>query len=634
MRSPRPPRIGHPTESGRIAGLLLAAVLLLAFGVRLWMALTLPRYFDDHYVLNNVETFLNGSLRPRHSFYGSLSFLPQALFLAACDTLHRATGIDALAVRGAEVEGFTLGAFRVMRMFIVAYALLSILVIDRIGRRLFSPWVGLAAAAVLAAYPQHLRSSVQLKPDMLALLLTVVTLYWTVRAAQDPRLSRFVLAGVGVGLATSAKYIGLASALPLTLWALASGFRDRHNARDVRNRRRWGWLVLAGAASVATFFALNPFVGMVFRFASTIRQGYASKAESEGSGHWVVLRRETEFLAVQHGWLLGILLLLGAGLLIHRLWRQRGNEEATPALLALSLCVGYPLLHAAGMTLFRTHNLLPAMAGTALTCAYGMIRCGEQLPRRRAAVLVWLLPAGVLLVRPFLDAYTRVVPNTWAGADKTLVARLSPLQGRQVAYEPAGGKLDLSEGPKAAAQTQARSLAALRPARLDLMDAEVFPLSRTEGPEAAFYQGRRQRLARECVEEISPRLFHHRGAPLLLLLHPWASAGHPVPLDLQRAAGPRGDLIARLPAGFATDEVLSIELVRPAKTGMPPVLLQPTNQSLPIQFAGRTRWKIRFTTPRFRAPAGLAEIHVPAPADADPKRFQLKLWRWSPAPCS
>src|SRR5687768_17986665 len=41
------------------------------------------------------------------------------------------------------------------------------------------------------SYPQHVRSAGQLKPDMLALLFTLVTLYWTAAAARDPRRSRF-----------------------------------------------------------------------------------------------------------------------------------------------------------------------------------------------------------------------------------------------------------------------------------------------------------------------------------------------------------------------------------------------------------------------------------------------------------
>ncbi len=626
------PEAERSSGSERVAVLLLAVVLAMALGVRLWMALKTPRFFDDHYVFNNIAAFLKGSLRPRHAYYGSLSYLPQAVVLAVCNALRSWTGISVFADHGGRLEGFTLGAFRIMRMFIVGYGLLSILMVYLVGRRLFSTSVGLAAAAVLAAYPLHVRSSIQLKPDMLALLFTVVTLYWTAGAVKDPRLSRFLLAGAGVGLAVSAKYIGVASALPLTAWALVSGFHDR---------RRWGWLVLAGVTSVATFFALNPFVGVVFHYAFRVTKFYASRARSEESGHLVVLRREVEFLASQHGWILGAFLLLGTALLIHRLWRGRESGEWPAALLPLSLFLGYPALHAAGMTLFRSHNLLPAEGGSALVCAYGMVRCGEQLLRLRPsarspllASALWVLPGVLLLARPFEYAYEGLVPSTWKGAETALRLRLVPLRTRDVAYEGADIRLWLAENTaNTATRTGAESLALLPPVRLDLADAEVFPLSRTEGAQAPFYQGRRQRLAAECTLEIYPRLFRSRGAPLLVLFHPWTPAGDPIPVRLRRSAASPGTLTARLPAELVEGDVLSLEIIRPATSDPAPATLQPGGVSLPLSPAGRRRHRVRFTSPRFRFTAGLSRLQVPNAGTAPPGSFQLKLWRWREAPC-
>ncbi len=326
----------------RTLGWLLAAVLIVGFVLRMWMALVLPPFFDDRYICENVFRFLNGSFRPKHAYYGSLSYLPQALALAACDALHSLTGIDAFAVRGDYFEGFTLGAFRIMRTFVIGYALLSVLMIYFVGRRLFSPTIGLLAAAVLAAYPQTVRSSIQLKPDMMALLFTVVTLYWTAAAARAPRLPRFLLAGVGVGLATAAKYIGVAAAIPLTVWALGSGFRDR---------RRWIWLPLAGAASVATFFAFNPFLGTVLPYASRLANFYATRARGE-RGHLVVLRRELEFLAFQHGWVLGAILLLGTALLI-RAAPAQGERRADGSDGGIAAAQPVPRVHRA---LCRRHD--------------------------------------------------------------------------------------------------------------------------------------------------------------------------------------------------------------------------------------------------------------------------------------
>jgi Dolichyl-phosphate-mannose-protein mannosyltransferase len=640
------PKPAEPEEYERTVGLLLAAVLIVAFGVRLWLALVIPRFFDDHYVFNNITTFLEGSLRPRHSYYGSLSYLPQAVVLAICDWLHSRTGIGALAVHGTQVEGFSLGAFRIMRMFVIAYGLLSILMIYKVGRRLFSPAVGLIAAAVLAAYPQHVRSSIQLKPDMMALLFIIVTLYWTAGAARAPRLARFLLAGVGVGLATAAKYYGAAAALPLTVWSLGSGFRDR---------RRWGWLVLAGVTAVATFFVFNPFAGMIFRYVPKLVKFYGNRARGERSDHLVVLRRELDFLATQHGWILGAFLLLGIGLLVYRMWRKPESHEdpqskiqnpkskiipipeRTAAVLSLSLCVGYPAAYAAGMSLFRTHNLLPAEAGTALVCAYAIAWCGQRVVQRfqsgssprvpAAAVVAGSLLLGLLLVRPVAYAYRQAVPNTWIAAEETLSERLQPLRFRYVALEPAAAKLRLSEGWQRPIVKAAPSLAALPPSELDLADAEVLPLSRTEGAEAAFYQGRRQRLAAADVVEVGTRPFRVRGTPLLLLLHPWTPAGNPLPIEVERSGDSPRTLVARLPGGLAAGDVLSLELMRPANEKPARLLLG--GQRLPLEFAGRRRRRVRWLTPRFRYAAGTAEIRIPASPQADPEKFNLQLWRWT-----
>ncbi|MFY9824321.1 MAG: glycosyltransferase family 39 protein [Thermoanaerobaculia bacterium] len=623
MKSPSESPPQTPLRS-RSTGLLLATVLVLGFGLRLWLVLDLPFLYDDHYVINNISTVLDGSLVPIHTMYGSLSYLPQALALAACDRLHAWTGISGLAVRGSEVEDLTLGAYRIARMFVLAYGMLSLLMIYFVGRRLFSPMIGVAAAAVLSAYPRHVRSSADLKPDMLALLLTLVTLYWTVGATRVPRLSRFLLAGLGVGLAVSAKYTGVASALPLTVWALATGFRDR---------RRWGWLFLSGLTAVATYVILNPFVGKVLFFAPRLVNGYAKHARQDGSDHLTVLRGEVEFLALQHGWFLGALLLLGTVLLIYRLWRPAGPEWI-PALLLLSLGLGYPALYAAGMTLLRRQNLLPALAAVALVCAYGMIRCGQwvfrRLPPVRApglAAIAGLLTCGLVLAQPFEYTYAQVVPKTWVAATEALSARLAPVGARQLAIEPEDFHIKLAEDWKQATMSPAPSLAALSPALLDLMDAEVFPLSRTLGPEAAFYQRRQQRVARECRLEIHTQWFRRRGIPLVLLLHPWTPAGDPIQVDFEQSSGPPGDLVARLPGSLAAGDILSIELVAPDDEDLTAVTLQPGGQSLPLEYAGHHGQRFRFLTPRFRY-AAETQTRLSASDEADPESFRLLLWRW------
>ncbi|HEY7216662.1 MAG TPA: hypothetical protein VIC28_18720, partial [Thermoanaerobaculia bacterium] len=256
-----------------------------------------------------------------------------------------------------------------------------------------------------------------------------------------------------------------------------------------------------------------------------------------------------------------------------------------------------------------------------------------NLRRPTARLAACILIGGFLLFRSFSYAYRTLVPSTWTDAGNTLKTRLVASPTRHVAYEPANARIGLSTDWQRAARTAVPSLAALPPAVLDLTDAEAFPLARTQGPQAAFYLNRRQRVDRECVLEIGPRLFRSRGATLLLLVHPGTPAGHPVQIGLQRSAAPQEGLSGRLPAGLVPGEVLSIELFRPGDADSAALTLQPGNRALPLQYAGRRRVKKRFLTPRFLYEAGMAEIDVPAPSGAFPRNFQVRLWRWREAGC-
>src|SRR6185312_11692868 len=82
-----------PSTLGRLERGLLAALLVWAFGVRLWFAsggLDAGRFFDERYVLENVYRFLTaGSLRPAHLFYPELGNLLHTLLLGTADALAR-----------------------------------------------------------------------------------------------------------------------------------------------------------------------------------------------------------------------------------------------------------------------------------------------------------------------------------------------------------------------------------------------------------------------------------------------------------------------------------------------------------------------------------------------------------------
>lgn len=636
----------HPdrqsARTGPLASWLLAGLLLVSFALRLWDAsqgLHAGRYFDERFTLKNVTQILDGDFRPRHAFYLSLSYLPQAAVLAASRGLYDLTGIEALSIYSEQAaDRYSPTAYLLCRLCNVLYGVFSLWMVFLIGRRLGSAWVGLVAAAVLAAFHRHVLSSAEFKPDILVVFLTTVTFYWTLAAAFRPTLGRYLRLGLGIGLTVSAKYTGIASCLPITAAALYHGFGPR------RDRRQLGWLVLAGLTSFVTFVALNPFLAVVFRYIPKLVNGYAAHGKAEHSNHWVVFLRQINFLIVHHGWLTALFVLAGT---IGILWRlRRPAPEDTPEWrigwsLVLSIVLGYSFLHAVGMTLFRGQNYMPVAPFTSLLAAWAMVETWRALTRRvpalaarPIAVAVWTVAGLLLLGQQLAVVYGRVIPSNWSAAREVLTARLAPLELRHVAYEKVAGALRLG-GKNRALTTAVDRLDQLDPALLDRADAEVFPERRLDGPATEFYRRRIARLDPRQVVRVSSRLFRNRGETVVLLLHPWHQDALFGPLALDRPDGPQKGgmraLTSVLPPGVAPGDVLSAVLWVPKGVHrLDGLRVDPGGSLVPTFETGRRLRKMRLMTPRFALRGGETRIRIPSPPGTPPAGYQLELYRWRP----
>lgn len=607
-----------PSPSNRWAIPLLAALLLASFAIRVWDAspgLNSTRYFDERFAMRNaVAIAKHGDFRPRNAYYLSLSYLPQAALLAASQGLHRLTGIESLAVFGKGPSGVTPTGYLLCRGLNAAFGTLCLLLVFLIGWRLYSPGVGLLAAAILGAFPKHILASAIFKPDILVVLLTLLTFWWALEAALRPRLSRFLLAGVGVGLAVSAKYTGIAAAVPVTAAALWEGWRDR---------RRWGWILLAGAGSVVTFVALNPYLGTVLAFIPRTVHGYAAKGAQEESDHGVVFLRQMEFLAEHHGGIVAVFALLGTAGLVWRIFRptpEDSREWRLGSVLVLSVLVGYSVLHAAGMTLFRSQNYLPVVPFSSLAAAWAIVELWHALVRK----IPKLQPAGValgclvgiaLVLRQGTVVYPRAVPTNREAAAEILMSSLAPLDLRSVAYEGKRGELTLFT-PAGRPRMIVDRLDRLEPAVLDHADAEIFPAGRL-GEE--FYR----RRAGEQARVLSARPFVSRGESVAVLLHPWTLDRAFPPVPVRRAGTP-------LPPEVRPGDVVSIALWVPRK-GPSAEALAIGGVQIPLTRTAERGKMARLITPRLRLPEGVDRIAVPVPAGTPPRRFRVEVFRWTNA---
>jgi len=407
--SPSPPSSDPDTPnqrfatplSRRAAYALLALMVLLDIAVCSWFASARPnrsRGPDEQYSLRNVDhTLRTGELKPINPYYPSLSALPQIVILGASQTLHRVTGVEAFAVLK-EQRGVTPTGYRLCRWSVVLYGAGYLLLTFVIGRRLFSMEAGLLGVLICMTAPVHIRATSIYKPDALLVLFVLVTFLWSLQAAEKGTLGSYLLAGLGVGLASSTKQTGALSSIPLVM-ATILGWRQA---------ARWLWLGAAALVSLLVFFLLNPFPDQFEKLFFTFRiyQNWtAHHGGSEGAHHLLALtfvpRRlvSSAFL----GPVLGAAALLGfVGLfvMVYRRWKQR------PEAVRLALFVTYPVcfvLICAAISDFHRQNVFLSLLPFSSLAAGWLLRelwqtTGGRLDGWKRRLLFWPALTGLLIM--------------------------------------------------------------------------------------------------------------------------------------------------------------------------------------------------------------------------------------------
>jgi Dolichyl-phosphate-mannose-protein mannosyltransferase len=634
----------------RPPGIAVALLLLLAwsFALRLWLAtpgLDKDRFWDEQYGVENLWSLIvDGRPRPANGFHPGLSYLPQAALLGAADRLHRLTHQPRLAVFAPDQDLTALG-YLLCRLLQVALGTLSLYLVYRIGRRLRSPRLGLAAALLLAAVPWHLRQSVVFKPDILLVAATLAAFLAALAAAERPTAGQLIRAGAVVGLALAAKFNAGPIAIPVAIAALAEG--------GWRDRRRWLALAQAGGAALAVLLLLTPYLllepGLYVRsFGRTLRD-YSVKGVVHHSSHLGVLAGGGAALLSDdfYGPLLGSVGLLGlAGLALVAAtpaWRSRRPPPDSRArrlapLMITGYVAGYALLYAASTTNPSDHNWLPVAPFVALAAAWtAALAWGRIAPRLRrwqqavlgaaaaAAAAAWLIqPANAYV-------YDTCVPSTQELARDYLRRHLEPLGMRVVAREE-DEEANWYADP--AIVEEARRLDQVSPEALDRADAEVFHAERLIGAGGAGSELYHRRIDRGAVEatRIGPRPFRARGGALVVVVHRWLGVGEPEELEAAPVVGAPGRVAANLPGGLRPGEVVSLAVELPPGTdfeALQDLLFQ--GQPLDFGFAKRDAGSPRYVSVRFAVPAGGGRVTLVLPASIPPSRdYVVQLQRWRP----
>ena len=613
--------------------LLLALLLLASATLMAWHGSADPhggRFWDERYGFANVASLLSAEGGPANAFYPSLSYLPQTAVLWLSERISELTGVPALSIYDpAKGDGWSETAYLLVRWVSALFGVLAVWTAYRVGSRLFEPRVGLLGAALFAVQPALVQSAAIFKPDVLVAWLVLVVFLWSLDAALHPSGGRYAKVGVGVGLAVAAKYTGVGAALPVVVGSLGAG------PGAWRDRRRWLWLVAAGAVSVATFLVLNPHVATILAYIPRLFEIAEGKSEAEGGSHLLVLVHQGRFLVRHHGWVVLAFAAAGrAGRARRAVGRETGFEARLEARMVSGFVVGYSLLYAAVIEAFRGQNYIPVSAFTALAAAWAMIglwdRLAARLPALRSAAVaapVWGLVLVALFARPALWIYDQVVPTTWSLAGGTISTRLAPLEERQVIFEKErrGQRLDTFHQGHHAARLPVERLTDLAAEELRRSDVLVFPAERLEGRQSGSYLS----LVAEAggrVTRLDPRFLGARGPALVLLFQGWQEVGEPLPLPLEELSPHR--YRTELPEPRA-GELWSLGLWLPLERGVPrPRWVKAGGRELPLFSTRVSGRRAHYLTPRFEPPPGGAAELALEDRLAMPFAPQAALYRW------
>ncbi len=412
-----------------LAGIVLAGLALRLAGITYGLPVLL--YPDEWYVVTPaLHVATTGSLDPVRLDYGSayiyglavvfrlaamVGLIPPLASLPAYDLINRPDYYPVASV------------FLLARVVATVINLLGVVLLYRVGRRLFGPAVGLLAAAFLSLSwlgVQMARYGVTES----ALTTTVVVALWaTLRVLERASWQRVAVAALVVGVAASVKYTLVGLAVPLGVAYLVS-----------RSRPQGWWGPLLAFALVPLGFVLTtPYAVLDLpRFLDNLAvHQRASAWDASGyvegpSAVWYV-----QYLLSHGDASYAALGLVGLAALARSRWRLA-------LVLALFPLTFWGIISLSGVR--YTRYLMPMLPALALTAGWALLAVGQRLAHRRwlapllvTLALAWPLAADLALLRVLYQPDTRALAAAW-------LAQNAP--GRPVATDIFGPAQELVTG--------------------------------------------------------------------------------------------------------------------------------------------------------------------------------------------
>jgi len=358
--------------------------------LRFWsLGFGLPNHFrpDEDMVVLPSLGMVGGNLDPYDYTYPTLYKYILVLIYRVCMALGwGAEGYESAweyAAYGFFVDGSFF--FLVARGVSAVFGVICVLAIYRVGELCYGRWVGSVSAWLLSVSVLHVRDSHFGVTDMTSVSLFMLSIVYCIYVALRGETKDYVIAGVLVGLASSAKYgsvVGLVALGVAHLVRCPGGVPML--SQWVWNKKGW----LAGLVCVVAFIVTSPFVLLksqeyALYFAAQMRHVYDHGHGVDLGPGWLYHPTVT----LRYG--LGICVLLGSlgGLIVAIMRRSRVDWVLLGVFVALCVMTGR------GRAVFFRYAL-PLLP-------FGCVFCAVLLDRVRSWSLIsvrYTQAIGIVLV--------------------------------------------------------------------------------------------------------------------------------------------------------------------------------------------------------------------------------------------
>ncbi|MEJ7784493.1 MAG: glycosyltransferase family 39 protein [Solirubrobacteraceae bacterium] len=367
----------------RVSGYAVALlfVLAMAFALRVWGAKHgLPYAYNAdenaHFVTRAIGMFVTGG---DPEYYVNPAAYTNVLHIVFSVWFGGREGVsETFASHPGEV-------FLVARVTAAALGTVAIWLVYLAGKRLFDARTGLLAAALLAVsflpvFYSHLALN-----DVPTLAPIALSLWGTAGILREGRVRDYVIAGLGLGIASATKYTGGIVLLPLIAAAVV-----QFMAPGGRNAAARG-IVIAGVFSLAGFVGANPYALLEFE---KFKEGLSHQSTAADDALGKLGLTHDNGLAYYlwtftwgMGWVPLIAATVGAILLLR-------DEPRLLAILAPAPILF--ILFMGSQARFFGRWLIPVFPLMALLAAYCIFELADSLGRRRPALRLTAMVLGVV----------------------------------------------------------------------------------------------------------------------------------------------------------------------------------------------------------------------------------------------